>query len=104
MRAAVDDGGLADLLRHLLEEAAHQPDHERERDGPVDEDQAPIGVYQVEVAEHDQERDDDDDRREHPQLQDLEREQLATGAEACEALVKAALHKNSTAFEGAVDR
>ena len=48
-RHVVDQGRLLDLDRQRLEEVAHQPDHDRQREGDVAERQAEEGVDHLEA-------------------------------------------------------
>ena len=51
-RAPVDERGVVDLTRDLVEEPDHDPHDERQRERDVGEDQSPRAVRQGEVADH----------------------------------------------------
>ncbi len=68
--AAVDLGGIVDLARHLVEEADHDPDDQRQREGGVGQDQAEIGVAQADLPDHQEQRDGDRDRRHESHAED----------------------------------
>ena len=78
-RAAVDDRRLLDLHRDLVEEALEQPDGHREGHHQVDQDQALVGVHDLQVAQRHEERDDDDDAREELREQHRPQQRVAAG-------------------------
>ena len=62
---AVHAAGLEDLLGHLLEEGEQHPDHDRQVDQRVDDQEPGARVEQVQIAEDQVDRHEDADRRQH---------------------------------------
>ena len=62
-RAAVGHGRLLEVDRDVLQETAHQPDDERQREAQVRHDERELGVDQPDFAPDQVQRHDDRDRR-----------------------------------------
>ena len=71
-RVAVEHRGVLVLDGHLVDEALHHPDRERQVERRVDQDQPELRVDQAEVAVHQEDRDHDHDRRHEPGGEDEE--------------------------------
>lgn len=69
---AVHHGGLFQRRRHLVEEALHEPDYQRDIRGGVDDDQGQRRIEKPGCLEDDVVGYDHGDWREHPQRQDPE--------------------------------
>ena len=72
--ASVDDRRFAQLRCDLAEEAAQQPDRERQIERREDDDQHVIGVELAELGRDEIERNDDRHARHHPRHQDGQQE------------------------------
>mgnify|MGYP003693557745 CR=1 FL=1 len=51
--AAVDQGGVLEIRRHVLEEADHHPDDDRQAHDQVRQDERRVRVHQLQVPEED---------------------------------------------------
>src|SRR6476619_1653732 len=95
----VDHRRLLELLRDVAENAAQRPDSEREREGDVCEDHPDVHALapgQVVLREHDVERDDQADLREHLDPDQRDDEELTA--------VEAELRERDRSEEGERDR
>src|ERR1700722_12005741 len=68
----IDARRVLDVWRELIEEAFHHPDRKRQVEYSVESDDPQIGSSETRDAEHDEDRDDDHDRRQHAGRQDHE--------------------------------
>ena len=73
-RGAVDPGGLLQRARQLVVERPHHPDHQRQVEGEVDDDEAGQRVEQLEVPVDQEVGDGEGDRRRHAAGQDPQRD------------------------------
>src|SRR5205823_8147563 len=65
IRGAVDSRRILDVRRELVEEALHHPDRERQIESRIESNDPGIGARKAGNAEHDENRDDHHDRRQH---------------------------------------
>jgi hypothetical protein len=70
--APVDAGGVLDVAGELVEEALHHPDRERQVEGGIEQHDAGVAAREAGSAEHQEDGNDDDDRRQHARGQDDE--------------------------------
>ena len=68
----VDTGRILDVRRKLIKEAFHHPDGEGEIESGIEQDDAGIGAGKADGTEHQDHRNDDDDRGQHAGRQDDE--------------------------------
>ena len=76
-RGAVDPGRLLERARQLVVERPHHPDHQRQVESEVDDDEAGERVEQLDVSVHEEVGDGEGDRRGHAAGQYPERDRAA---------------------------
>ena len=85
-RAAVGQRALLHLHRDVLDVAPHHPDHVRQVERDVEQDQPDVAVDPAQPDEQQEDRKDDDDGRDHPLRDDPDREVLPAGLETRDAV------------------
>src|SRR4026208_164663 len=84
--AAISQGALLELERHLLDIAPHHPDDIGQAEGRIEDDQPVIGIDPGKPDIEQEDREDDSDRRHQTLRDDPDGEVLAAGLEAGETV------------------
>jgi hypothetical protein len=77
--AAVDEGGIPEFRRDVLEEPDHDPDDDGQADDEMGEDEGLVGIHHSQVAEQDVPGDEVADARDDAGRQDDEGQERGTG-------------------------